>query len=31
MMRFAADQYLTREVIDYRRLFDPAARALPGW
>jgi 4,5-dihydroxyphthalate decarboxylase len=31
MMRFAADQYLTREVIDYRRLFDPAALALPGW
>jgi 4,5-dihydroxyphthalate decarboxylase len=31
MMRFAADQYLTREVIDYRRLFDPAAMALPGW
>ena len=31
MMRFAADQYLTREVLDYRRLFDPVALALPGW
>ena len=31
MMRFASDQHLTREVIDYRRLFDPAALALPGW
>lgn len=31
MMRFAADQFLTRERVDYRRLFDPAAMALPGW
>jgi 4,5-dihydroxyphthalate decarboxylase len=31
MMRFAADQYLTRKVIDYRRLFDPTALVLPGW
>ncbi len=31
MMRFAADQCLTREVIDFHRLFDPAALALPGW
>ena len=31
MMRFAADQYLTPESVDYRRLFDPAAMALPGW
>jgi len=31
MMRFAADQYLTGEVVDYRRLFDPSAMALPGW
>jgi 4,5-dihydroxyphthalate decarboxylase len=31
MMRFAADQYLTREVIDYRRLFDASALALSGW
>lgn len=31
MMRFAADQFLTRERVDYRRLFDPSAMALPGW
>lgn len=30
MMRFAADQFLTPEPIDFRRLFDPAALALPG-
>ncbi|HEX4195560.1 MAG TPA: hypothetical protein VHY80_20795 [Stellaceae bacterium] len=30
MMRFAEDQFLTRERIDFRRLFDPSAAALPG-
>jgi 4,5-dihydroxyphthalate decarboxylase len=30
MMRFAADQFLTPEPIDFRRLFDPAAMALAG-
>jgi 4,5-dihydroxyphthalate decarboxylase len=31
MMRFAADQFLTKERIDFRRLFDPAAMALAGF
>jgi 4,5-dihydroxyphthalate decarboxylase len=30
MMRFAHEQFLTREAIDYRRLFSPTAMELPG-